>query len=399
MQQAGTGHGRIMFLTTACGLALLLAPARAAAESPVVSAATYQVGVAKIDMTPEEPIRLSGFGFRREESVGIESRIHARALAISDAGGAPALLLTVDSTGISDALVQEVAERLEPQGVTRERLVVTATHTHTAPMLDGVLETLFGQPIPPDHQEAITRYTKTLTNRLVEVSRAALADLRPAELWWGIGQLEFAKNRRNSETGPVDHNLPVLAVKTPTGELRAVLTTYACHAVTLSHNRIGGDWPGKAAAGIERQHPNAIALISIGCGADQNPLSGVAGDRVDVAMEQGLQLASEVDRVLQNALRPVTGKLTGRLRRFPLPLAPLPDRAHWERLAEQEGYIGYHAQVQLGSLDRGEPLPEAIDYSVQTWTFGDSLAMVFLPGEVVVDYALHLREELDRSRL
>src|SRR5690606_21488804 len=106
----------------------------------------------------------------------------------------------------------------------------------------------------------------------------------------------------------------------------------------------------------------------------------------------------EVDRVLQNALRPVSGEVTGQLQRFRLPLAPLPERAHWETLAQQDGYIGYHARVQLAALDRGESLPEAIDYSVQTLTFGDSLAMVFLPGEVVVDYALRLRQGLDPAR-
>ena len=36
---------------------------------------------------------------------------------------------------------------------------------------------------------------------------------------------------------------------------------------------------------------------------------------------------------------------------------------------------------------------------MQTWTFGDSLAMVFLPGEVVVDYSLRLKSELDAPRL
>src|SRR5262249_31787345 len=36
---------------------------------------------------------------------------------------------------------------------------------------------------------------------------------------------------------------------------------------------------------------------------------------------------------------------------------------------------------------------------VQTWTFGDKLAMVFLPGEVVVDYSLRLKKEYDASRL
>ena len=36
---------------------------------------------------------------------------------------------------------------------------------------------------------------------------------------------------------------------------------------------------------------------------------------------------------------------------------------------------------------------------MQTWAFGDSLAAVFLPGEVVADYALRLKKELDGRRL
>ena len=399
MQRLWIEYRQTAMLIAASGWAVWLAAPSLAADDPVVAADTYQVGVAKIEITPEEPIRLSGFGFRREPSEGVESRLYARALAISTATGQPAVLLTVDSTGISSAIVEAVARELQADGVTRERLTITATHTHTAPMLQGVLKTLFGQPVPPDQQEAIARYTALLTKRLVAVSRVALADRQPAELWWGVGQLDFAINRRNPQAGPVDHNLPVLTIKTPAGKLRGVLTTYACHAVTLSHNLVGGDWPGKAAEGIERRHPGATALISIGCGADQNPSSGVTGDQVEVAMKQGLQMADEVDRVLQNALRPVSGELMGQLQRFSLPLAPLPERAHWETLAQQEGYIGYHAQVQLAALDRGESLPEAVDYSVQTLTFGDSLAMVFLPGEVVVDYALRLRRELDPARL
>src|SRR5207237_7311401 len=48
--------------------------------------------------------------------------------------------------------------------------------------------------------------------------------------------------------------------------------------------------------------------------------------------------------------------------------------------------------------DRGEALRTKIDYPVMTWAF-DSLAMVFLPGEVVVDYSLRLKKELDARRL
>jgi hypothetical protein len=63
------------------------------------------------------------------------------------------------------------------------------------------------------------------------------------------------------------------------------------------------------------------------------------------------------------------------------------------------GIPGYHAQVFLEKLDRGEPIPTQIPYPVQTWCFGDELTMVFLGGEVVVDYALRLRNELDPARL
>src|SRR5436190_7925671 len=98
---------------------------------------TYSVGVAKIDITPAYPVRLSGFGFRRTESEGVTQRIWAKALVIDD--GQPAVLITVDNLGIPAYLVEEVAARLgKKAGLGRNRLAITATHTHTAPMLKGV---------------------------------------------------------------------------------------------------------------------------------------------------------------------------------------------------------------------------------------------------------------------
>ena len=382
-----------------CGVVVLAgAAARAEQRTATPRPQTYLVGAAKRDITPGYPVRLSGFGSRRTESEGVTVPIHARALAIGSDAEGPAVLLAVDTTGVSDALVSELARRLQPLGIRRERLAVTGTHTHTAPMISGVLPTLFGQPVPPEHQAHIDRYTTELTDHLEQVARAALADRKPARLAWGIGKVGFAKNRR-TVGGPTDHALPVLAVRSPDGTLRAVLTTYANHAVTLSHNFVGGDWPGFAAGAIEEKHPGVVALVSIGCGADQNPVSNVTGDKVDVARSQGAELAAEVERVLGGPLKPVTGPLTARLERIDLPLAPVPPRAHWESLAVKPSAVGYHAQVQLAALDRGESLPAKVDYPIETWTFGDSLAMVFLAGEVVVDYSLRLKRELDASRL
>ena len=136
-------------------ICLVLASAAVSAEP---ATQTYSVGVAKIDITPAYAVRLSGFGFRRTESEGVTQRIWAKALVLDD--GEPAVLLTVDNLGVPPYLVEEVASRLTHKaGIRRERVVVTATHTHTAPMLRGVAPTLFGQPIPKEHQERIDRYT------------------------------------------------------------------------------------------------------------------------------------------------------------------------------------------------------------------------------------------------
>lgn len=354
------------------------------------------VGLARVDITPDFPVRLSGFGFRRTESEGVNQRIWAKALAIGDK--APAVLITVDNLGVSAELGARLQKRLKPLGVTPERLVIAASHTHTAPMLEGVCATLFGVPVPEDHKSHIHQYTDLFLNQLEKVAREALADRKPARLEWGVGTSSLAKNRRTSG-GPVDQDLPVMAIKTPEGTLRGVWVNYACHAVTLSHNKVGGDWPGYAQQAIEDSHPGIIALFSIGCGADSNPASGVVGDKVDVASRQGIDMARSVDAVLKGALKPVTGPFASKRQSVDLALADLPSKEKWTELAKRPDAIGHHARVNLARLDKGEALRTQIHYPITTWTFGKSLAMVFLPGEVVVDYSHRLKREYDSSRL
>jgi putative membrane-bound dehydrogenase-like protein len=364
-----------------------------AVEAP----AAYRVGVAKVDITPSYPVRLSGFGFRRAESEGVTQRIWAKALALDD--GEPAVLIAVDNLGVPASMMRELAARLRKRvGLRPERLAVTATHTHTAPMLNGVCPTLFGVPIPKEHQEHIDRYTAEFLDKLEIVALAALLDRQPAKLSWGIGKVGFAVNRR-TRGGPVDHDLPMLVVRDLKGKVRAVYVNYACHCVTLSHNKVSGDWAGYAQEAIEEAHSGAVALVSVGCGADSNPTSGVTGDGVGIAARQGAEIAAEVKRLLGGYLAPIGGKITAASHTLDLPLAALPERETWQERARRDDAVGYHAKVQLARLDRGEALRTQIVYPVQTWAFGDSLGMVFLPGEVVVDYSLRLKRELDGLRL
>jgi putative membrane-bound dehydrogenase-like protein len=385
-------------------LALLFAAAAAFSfRTPLAVAddapkTAWRVGLAKIDITPKTPIRLSGFGGRRTESEGVTQRIWARAIALDDGRTEPALLIAIDILGIPADIRAELARRLAKAHLKSERLAFTATHTHTAPMLKGANLTLFGVPIPREHLDHIAEYTAFFLDQVEKVGLEALRKRQPASLAFGIGKVGFANNRR-TKGGPVDHDLPMLVVRDPQGKTQAVYVTYACHCVTLSNNKISGDWAGYAAQAIEDEIPGAMALASIGCGADANPNSGVTGDKVEIAARQGKEIADEAKRLLGGFLAPVTGTLETKVKQLELPLAKLPTKEEWEARGQRTDAVGYHARVQLEKLARNEVLPTKIDYTIQSWLFGDALAMVFLPGEVVVDYALRLKRELDGRRL
>lgn len=378
---------------------LLIGGLWAALQIPVSKAQEFELGVAQVDVTPDYPVRLSGFGFRRDESEGVTHRIWAKALAIKDPVKGAAMVITVDNLGIPAEMTQEVARRLKQKiALPHQRLSITASHTHTAPMLTQVAPTLFGTPIPTEHQKNIDRYTRELTDQLEEVALSAINNLLPGRLEWTKGQVGFAKNRR-SKGGPVDHDLPMMVIRNENNDLRGIWFNYACHCVTLSNNKISGDWAGSAQIEIQKHHPDAVIMASIGCGADQNPDSGVTADKVEVADTQGIQIAQEIERLLKQPLNPIQGPLEIQLKGIPLAFDEPRIRHEWEERAKQSNAIGHHARVNLARLDRGETLPDHIDYPIQTWLFGNDLAMVFLPGEVVVDYSLRLKKEFDPRRL
>src|SRR5438046_2691012 len=74
--------------------------------------AEVDLGVARIEVTPSVPIRLTGYAGRSTPSTGVEQKLWAKALAIGSDRQAPALLLTLDNCGIAESTYLEVARRL-----------------------------------------------------------------------------------------------------------------------------------------------------------------------------------------------------------------------------------------------------------------------------------------------
>lgn len=378
--------------------ALLCLIAFARPSSSASEESFYQVGVSRIDITPTYPIRLSGYAVRKTESEGVAQKLWAKALAIgSDKEGA-AILITVDNTGVPKHLRDEVVRRLwKKRRIHSSRIVVCSSHSHTAPYLAGYLPTLFGEPLPPEHQAHVERYTHELTDAIEQVALEALKHRKPGKLSWAQGKAGFATNRR-TEGGAVDHDLPMLRVSDRKGNPRAILASYACHCTTLGgeFNQVCGDWAGYAQEYLERDHPGVTVLMAIGCGADANPQPRTS---LDFAQQHGQEIATNINQLLTRKLTPVRGKLDCRAKQIEIPFDILPTRAEFEARAKQTNYVAYHARWNLAKLDRAEALPTKLPYLVQTWNFGDDLAIIFLPGEVVVDYSLRLKKEFDAARL
>jgi hypothetical protein len=368
----------------------------------------WKAGAAKVNITPNYPVRLSGYGSRTTEHEGVKVEIWAKAMALAWDDGPPAVVITVDNCGVPATLRAQVLAELGAQKVMDDRLAVCSSHTHCAPMLNGMLKNMFGVDLPADQQERVDRYTNDLRGWMVQAAREAIAKMEPVTISRGVGNVKFAGNRRykspngliNSPNpeGPTDHDLPVLKATNAQGEVIAIFTSYACHCTTLSWNFVHPDWAGIAQLHLEMMFPKAVALTAIGCGADQNPYPR---RQEDLVRFHGHTLAREAMQTANGKTKPLEGPLECSTRRLKLGLDTPPTEAELKAKAESGKSLHekYHARHFLGLLNQGQALPTEIPYVVQAWRFSDDLAMVFLNGEVVVDYSLRLKREFDRSRM
>ena len=369
-----------------------------ASERPVIRASIL-VGAAKADISPRSPVRLMGYAARAQSPAptNVAQRLFARALAIGE-GSEASVVVTLDNCILPRGVSEAIRARLvETEGLGRQRIALTVTHTHSAPCLSGAAPNIFAQAISAEDRAQIDTYTRFFIDATVSAVREALQHRRPARMAWGQGRVDFAQNRR-TPGGPVDPSLPVLRVTAEDGTLVAVLTSYACHCTTLSgeFNASHGDWAGVAAAALEERHPGAVGLVAIGCGADANP---APRGTLALAEQHGRSLATEVERLIGLPLEPLSAAPLCRLESVEIPFRPHFTRPQWEQRATNSGIVGFHARRWLERLDRGEAPRPSLPYPIQTFTFSTNLAMVFLGGEVVVDYALRLKSELDPRRL
>jgi len=369
--------------------------------------AEWHVGLAQVKITPTQPLLLSGYAGRTKPFEGVTSDLHVKALVLQDSAGRRSALVTSDLLGFPAAVAEPICERIHKKlGLKRDEILLNSSHTHAGPLLRTKASSTDGAG--GDSLRNV-EYTAELQDKVVDVVVRAAQHLEPARLSWGSGAVHFVMNRREftpagvilgvNPRGLADRSVPLLRVDSPDGTPRALLFGAAVHGTTLGADNLQlcGDYAGFAQANVEAKFPKAQVMFMLGCAGDANPYPR---GTMDLARQHGKSLADEVCRIATGKLRPVKGPLRIAYAQAEVPLQASLSRAELEKVAgEKRNAKAFAAKQMLALLDRGAKLPASYSCPLTVWQFGDSLTLVGLSGEVVVDYMVMLEKALGPNQL
>jgi len=250
------------------------------------------VGAASISITPDQPVALQGQMHTRI-SKSVESPIIAAALALEGRHGSQkgdqAVFVACDLTILRGGMLEKVREQVKARvpDLDVAKLVFSATHTHTAPVLvEGAYE------IPKDGVMQPTEYFDFLLGRLCDVIVQAWQTRKPGRVGWGLGHAVVAQNRRavyadgraqmygatnrpdfRGIEGYEDHGLHALFFWDQDQKLIATAVDVACPAQEVEGtSAINADYWHETRQLLQaRQGEGLVVLGWIGAAGDQSP--------------------------------------------------------------------------------------------------------------------------------
>jgi neutral ceramidase len=241
---------------------------------------TLRAGMAKIDITPDKPVKMAGYSARTTLSEDVHDPLSARVVAFEN-NGKRLVLVSSDLIGYYGGTAEHLREvilskfNLEPG-----ELFLSAIHTHDAPALS-----MDKEKGHPNNLE----YTSALETKLIEVISKALKDTGPVRIGIGVGYCPVGANRRelhfdrsgNSSIrlgrnpyGTTDKEVLVMKLAKPDGTAIASLFDYATHATCLGGKNltISGDIIGLSEQFVEKiLGQNVIAPAFAGASGNIDP--------------------------------------------------------------------------------------------------------------------------------
>ena len=138
------------------------------------------IGYARVDLTPDEPVALSGYGDDTQRiSEGVLDPITATCLAVTDESNETVLLYSLDLLAGFGTLTDVAREAItKATGIPGHRIMLAGTHTHAGPSVGTM------------HLDSTKRFFDNTVRLLTQAAENALADRSPATLLVGRTQTE-----------------------------------------------------------------------------------------------------------------------------------------------------------------------------------------------------------------
>lgn len=389
---------------------------------------TLKAGAALSNTSPALGVSLNG-GFQDRTAEYIHDELHARCLVLDD-GEKRIALVVCDACMIPTDLC-EAAKHLthEQTDLPIDRVLISATHTHSAPTLAGVFQS-----------EPSEEYRDFLVLRIADGIRRAIHNLEPAQVAWGtIDEPGQVHNRRwrmrpgaipadpfgaatdtvrmnppvgSAEllepAGPTDPQISVLAVNALAGRPLALLANYSLHYVgDVGPGHVSADYFAAFAdrmqqlLGADRQDPPFVGILSNGTSGNINNINfreaaggggppytkirGVAGIVAGRVHELYRQLE------FRDAIRVDTRETRLTLGRR-LPTLAEVDRARFVLAQARQPVLTTAEQVYARETVLMEKLPATEEVIVQALRIGD-VGIAAIPCETFVETGLALKAE------
>jgi len=123
----------------------------------------WKAGVARVLITPEQPMWAAGYAARDHQTDSILHDLWVKALAIEDGEGSKALMISADLLGFPKALSDGIRDRLEKEyELSRAQIILSGTHTHSGPVLEDALYDIY--PLDAQDIPIIEQYSGKLAD-------------------------------------------------------------------------------------------------------------------------------------------------------------------------------------------------------------------------------------------
>lgn len=411
---------------------LFVVGATFAADEPL------KIGIAETDITPPVGFPMAGY-YHERLAEGTIDPLKAKAIVFRGPKQ-QAAWVACDLIGISTDLSRAIrASASEKTGIPAANIVISATHSHTAPDYGKDLVKYLDKA-PQDPLRS--GYIEKLIAGPVSAINEAFAKAEPMQLEAGSaaqqtpvsfnrrfvmrdGSVKTWMNWQNPDVvraaGPIDPEIGLIMARSADGKPRGILSNFALHLDTVGGAKWSADYPHFIEYSLRKTPGNdVISIFGTGCCGDINHVNprspernkaDVIGGSIGLSVQEQLDKLQKVDatdvivksRIVQLPLQDATKEevaksieiLAAARRKEKVEFLEhvtaykklmLDHFRHREPFANAEDHITWGVSKSLAGI--GDLLP--VDVTVIA--LGHDVAIVYLPGEVFVELGLAIKQ-------